>query len=484
MRKKHLFLWIAAAMLVGGTLMSCGDDDSTEPDNQENPNNNQENPNNNQNNNNQNNNNQNNNQNNNNQNNNNQGNNQGSNSDDNTSTTDYTPLQSSVGTIPTEAITLADAKNPAEVLKAMGMGWNLGNQFDAYVNEKSSETAWGQPAATQATFDKVAAAGIKTVRIPVTWMGHIGDAPDYKIEDAWLDRVAEVVGYAENAGLNAIINIHHDGSNSEHWLDIKSCATNATKQKETVEKLSAMWRQIAEKFKDKGQFLIFEALNEIQDGGWGWGANRNDGGKQYAAMNEWLKAFVETVRATGGNNADRWLGIPAYNTDIDLSEFLVLPDDPAHKLMVAVHYYAPYEYTLEYQHQEWGHKAANGKTTNYGQEKDCQTQMKKMFDRYTSKGIPAYVGEMGNVNRLNATNEKFRAYYFEYVAKCMHDNYMPAILWDNGVAKAGKECHGYFNHGTGEWMNNYSEQMIQVLVKAMTKEDADYTLQSVYDSMK
>ena len=61
---------------------------------------------------------------------------------------------------------------------------------------------------------------------------------------------------------------------------------------------------------------------------------------------------------------------------------------------------------------------------------------------------------------------------------------MPAILWDNGVANAGKECHGYFNHGTGEWMNDYSEQMIQVLVKAMTTEDASYTLQSVYDAMK
>lgn len=454
MKRKHLFLWLAAAMLVGGTLMSCGDDEketSTTPSNPEQPNNNQ---------------------------------NNNENNNENTTRAAYTPLQTAVGTIPEKAITLAEAQYPAEVLKAMGMGWNLGNQFDAYVNEVSSETGWGQPAATQATFDKVAAAGIKTVRIPITWMGHIGDAPDYKIEDAWLDRIAEVVGYAENAGLNVIINIHHDGSDSKYWLNIKGCATNAALQKKTVAQVSAMWKQIAEKFKDKGQFLIFELFNEIQDGGWGWGDNRKDGGKQYAAYHEWLQASVDSIRATGGNNADRWLGIPSYCTNIDLSEHLVLPDDPAHKLMVAVHYYDPYEYTLEYKYQEWGHTAQSGKTTNYGQENDCKTQMKKMFDRYTSKGIPAYVGEMGNVNRLNATNEKFRAYYFEYVAKCMHDNYMPAILWDNGVKDAGNECHGYFDHGTGEWMNDYSEQMIQVLVKAMTNEEKDYTLQSVYDSMK
>ena len=457
MKRKHFYIWLVAAMLTGGALMSCGDDDNKkdEPNNQENtennqnPENNQQNP---------------------------------ENNEGQTQRAAYTPLQTSAGTIPADAILLADAKNPAEVLKAMGMGWNLGNQFDAQNNGVSSETAWGQPKATQATFDKVAAAGIKTVRIPVTWMGHIGEAPDYKIEDAWLDRIAEVVGYAENAKLNAIINIHHDGSNSQNWLNIKGCATNATLQKKTVEQVSAMWKQIAEKFKDKGHFLIFELFNEIQDGGWGWGDNRKDGGKQYAAYNEWLQACVDAIRATGGKNTDRWLGIPAYNTNTDLSEYLVLPDDPAHKLMVSIHYYAPYEYTLEYQYQEWGHTAS--KTTNYGQEKDCEAEMKKLYNRFTSKGIPVYIGEMGNVNRLSESGEKFRKYYFEYVAKCIHDNYMPAILWDNGAPNAGRECHGYFNHGTGEWMNDYSEQMIQVLVKAMTTEDASYTLQSVYDSMK
>ena len=470
MKRQHFYIWLIAAMIAVGGLSSCGgDDDSKSSSQTENTNNNQ-----------------------NNQGNSNQGNesqdNESQNSGDQNSNENnearaaYTPLQSEAGTIPTEAITLADAKNPAEVLKAMGMGWNLGNQFDAHNNNVSSETAWGQPKATQATFDKVSAAGIKTVRIPVTWMGHIGEAPDYKIEEDWLNRIAEVVGYAENAGLNAIINIHHDGSNSEHWLNIKGCATNAALQKKTVEQVSAMWKQIAEKFKDKGHFLMFELFNEIQDGKWGWGDNRTDGGKQYAAYNEWLQASVDAIRATGGKNTDRWLGIPAYNTNTDLSEYLVLPDDPAHKLMVSIHYYAPYEYTLEYQYQEWGHTAS--KTTNYGQEKDCEAEMKKLYNRFTSKGIPVYIGEMGNVNRLSESGEKFRKYYFEYVAKCIHDNYMPAILWDNGAPNAGRECHGYFNHGTGEWMNDYSEQMISTLVKAMTTEDADYTLQSIYDSMK
>lgn len=230
----------------------------------------------------------------------------------------------------------------------LGIGWNMGNHFDAHNNGVSGETFWGNPKATQATFTKVKAAGFNTVRIPVTWVGHIGPAPDYKIEDAWLDRVAEVVGYAEAAGLNAIINMHHDGADSQFWLDIKTAAKNPDVQKQILEQVGAMWGQIADKFKDKGDFLIFEAFNEIHDGGWGWGANRNDGGKQYKCLNEWNQAFVNAVRASGGQNADRILGIPAYCTNVDISlESFVMPEDTAKdRLMMSVHCYDPYDYTL------------------------------------------------------------------------------------------------------------------------------------------
>ena len=109
--------------------------------------------------------------------------------------------------------------NAQKQLFSLGLGWNLGNQMDAYVNGVANETSWGNGRATQQTFDSLKAMGFSTVRIPVTWLGHVGSAPDYKIEEAWLDRVAQLVGYAEAAGLNAVINIHHDGANSQHWLD-------------------------------------------------------------------------------------------------------------------------------------------------------------------------------------------------------------------------------------------------------------------------
>ena len=115
-----------------------------------------------------------------------------------------------------------------DFISDMQIGWNLGNALDANNNGVSSETAWGNPKITQTLLTKVKEAGFQVVRIPITWLGHIGNAPNYTIEESFLNRVSEVVGYAKNAGLKAIINIHHDGADSAHWLNIKDAATNSS----------------------------------------------------------------------------------------------------------------------------------------------------------------------------------------------------------------------------------------------------------------
>ena len=217
-----------------------------------------------------------------------------------------------------------------EVAKRLGLGWNLGNQMDAFSNDVADETCWGNQPVTQTTFNKLAEAGITSVRIPVTWLGKVGEAPDYRIDEAWLDRVAEVVGYAETAKLNAIINIHHDGADSNYWMNIKKAALSEEANTEVKNQLRSMWTQIAERFKDKGDFLIFESMNEIHDGGWGWGDNLTDNGKQYATLNEWNQVFVDAVRAVGGEKTTRYLGIPGYCTNGDLTLiYLDLPEDAA-----------------------------------------------------------------------------------------------------------------------------------------------------------
>lgn len=363
----------------------------------------------------------------------------------------------------------------------LGIGWNLGNHFDAYNNGVSGETAWGNPKATQATMNKVKAAGFSTVRIPVTWMGHIGAAPDYKIDEKWLNRVAEVVGYAEAAGLNAIVNMHHDGADSKNWLDIKTAAKDPAVHQQILDQVSAMWRQIADKFKDKGDFLIFESFNEIHDGGWGWGENRNDGGKQYQCLNEWNQAFVDAVRASGGENANRILGIPAYCTNVDIAvQTFKMPEDVVEgRLIMAVHCYDPYDYTLPATKSEWGHTADESKKVSGNNEADLKRVFEKIYNNFIKKGIPVYMGEFGCVNRATAREQAFQQYYLKYYAKLAKTYFVPSIIWDNGAKGAGNEKHAFIDHGTGEYCSPEAKAAIEAMVDSYKN---TLSLEDVYNS--
>ena len=376
-------------------------------------------------------------------------------------------------------------ETPYEIAASLGLGWNLGNQLDAHNNGVADETAWGNQPATQALFDQVAASGFTSVRIPVTWLGHIGEAPDYTIDVDYLNRVAEVVGYAENAGLNAIINIHHDGADSNYWLNIKDAATDETVNEAIKAQLKAMWTQIAERFRDKGNFLVFEAMNEIHDGSWGWGDNRTDGGRQYAVLNEWNQVFVDAVRATGGNNTNRYLGVPGYVTNIDLTvDNFVLPTDVVqNRLMVAVHFYDPIDYTENAKniYSQWGHTGDPSLKANWGDEENVTTMFGKMKTTFIDEGVPAYIGEMGCVHRTDALSEAFRMYYLEYVCKAAKDYGLAPFYWDAGGDGTGTQSWAFFNHATGEMLNNAGE-VIDVMKRAVFSEDASYTLQSVYDA--
>ena len=373
---------------------------------------------------------------------------------------------------------------PWEVAADLGAGWNLGNQMDAHVNGVADETSWGNPKTTKALFDWLKQYGFKSVRIPVTWMGHVAGAPDYRIQDEWLDRVAEIVGYAEQAGLNAIINMHHDGADSQYWLDIATAAVNSQVNAEITDRFSKMWSQIAERFKDKGDFLIFESFNELHDGGWGWGANRNDGGKQYACLNAWNQAFVDAVRAVGGQNSTRYLSVAGYCANPDMTiEYLELPADTAEgRLIVAVHCYDPYEYCITGKYSEWGHTGAAGKKDPDADEKTLEKTFDNLKKAFIDKGIPVYIGEMGCVSRTDARAQAFQQYYLEYFAKLAKSYGIAPFLWDNGAKGGGNESHAFIDHATGMFVGDDSKAAVEAFVGGINNEDPDYTLETVYNS--
>lgn len=371
---------------------------------------------------------------------------------------------------------------------SMGIGWNLGNQMDAHYNGCSYEDGWGNKLATQQTFNGVRKAGFKSVRIPVTWMGHIGVAPTYTIEAAWLDRVAELVDMAHKAGLVVIINIHHDGygaadtpSKGFHWLDLPGAAADEEKNQQIKQELTMVWLQIGKRFANYGDWLVFETLNEIQDGGWGGGANRTDGGAQYRVLNEWNQVCVNAIRAAGGMNETRYIGIPGYVCNPDLTvENLVMPEDIVeNRIMVAVHSYDPWDFAGAANVQEWGHTGVD--VVEGADENAYVGMLNRLFNMYIRRGIPVYFGEFGAVRRASQADEEFRLYYFRYICKAMRDRRISALYWDNGNSKAGNDGFGVINHQTGKYIGS-GEQAVRAMVDSWENNDPNYTLKSIYDS--
>jgi len=379
-----------------------------------------------------------------------------------------------------------------------GLGWNMGNHFDAYYSgswagEKEGypdETAWQPYKATETTFVGVKNAGFTSVRIPISWLKMIGAAPDYKIDETWMNRVYEVVQFAHDAGLKVIINTHHDENhgvdNDYQWQDIKKAVNNSALNDAIKAEIKAVWTQIANKFKDCGDdWLLMEGFNEINDGGWGWSTEfRANPQKQCNILNEWNQVFVDAVRATGGANATRWLGVPSYCANPSFTEYMTIPDDPAGKVAVSVHFYDPSEYTIgDSQYSDWGHTGAADKKASGGDEDHVQEVFANLYANYVSKDVPVYIGEFGCSMRAKSDTRAwaFYKYYMEYVVKAAKTYSLPCFLWDNGAEGDGKEHHGYINHGTGSYIGN-SKDIVDILKKAWSTESDGYTLETVYNS--
>ncbi|MCX4885636.1 glycoside hydrolase family 5 protein [Streptomyces sp. NBC_00847] len=336
----------------------------------------------------------------------------------------------------------AAQSSASQIVADMGAGWNLGNQLEATTNGYPSETAWGQPTVTQALIDKVRAAGFKTIRIPVSYLGYIGPGPNYTINASWLNRVQEVVNYAYNRGLHVLINMHGDGYKTVNgsWLicDSPSQATIKAKYEKA-------WQQIANRFKDYDQRLILESMNEEFDGQYGRPTQ-----PCYSNINGYNQIFVDTVRKTGGNNSSRWLLVAGWNTNIDYTAGnygFALPSDqyrspsiPANerRIMISVHHYSPWDFAGEENGTitQWGRAATNpSRTSTWGQEDYLDAQLKMMHDVFVSKGYPVVVGEYGAIDKssFDSSNNRYRADFARAVVATAKKYGAATIYWDNGA---------------------------------------------------
>ena len=326
-----------------------------------------------------------------------------------------------------------------EATRLMGNGINLGNTLEACDNNVgiktntplSYETHWGQPKTTQAMIDGMKAAGFDTIRIPVAWMTnatHLYEG-DYTIDADYMDRVEEVVRYARKAGMYVIINDHWDGG----WYGMFGSESAETRAL-AMEAYKGMWQQIAERFRDYSDYLIFESANEELGGRFDENSPLycsdsvvtylNDD-ERYALTNEINQTFVDVVRATGGNNATRFLLIAGYSTDIDKTcddRFQMPKDTVDSKLMVSVHYYDPWSYcgaSSAVSATKWG------KVSDY----EYMDQQLAKMTKFTEAGYGVVIGEYGALPCSDGLKDNTLAYHTAFLDVCTKYN-LTNCLWD------------------------------------------------------
>jgi endoglucanase len=285
------------------------------------------------------------------------------------------------------------------------------------------------------------------------------------IDAAYLNEVKAVVDLALNAGLNVIINTHHDSFEST----LGECANDATKAEATAALIQTLWTQVATKFQSYDDNLIFEAFNEIHAGdNWSKGSDAEN-----ALLNEWNQLAIDAIRATGGNNATRWIAISHYAANVDLViANLKVPENDNH-IIVAAHCYDPYNFCLApvaSGTNSWGHNA-NAETSVQGANEDYViAQLYKLREAYIEKGIPCYLGEYGCVIQKTANANAFRKYYLEFFCRAAYLAGLPMFVWDNnGKASGGDEENGYIDHATGAFVGD--ADIVPMMVNACTVTD-------------
>lgn len=347
--------------------------------------------------------------------------------------------------------------NQSQIVEAMGPGWNLGNQLESVTDNVPEETNWGNPVITEKLIQSVKAAGFKSIRIPVSYFAKIDDDKDYTIDSKWLDRVQEVVNYCIKNDLYAVINIHGDGYNT---IDGGWLLCNGKNQTEIKKKYKKVWKQIAERFKNYDEHLLFESMNEEFDGSYS-----EPNKEYYQNINDYNQIFVDTVRKTGDNNTKRWLIIPGWNTNIDYTAGdygFKLPTDQyrdksidkeEQRIMISVHYYSPWDFCGGENGviTQWGNEADDpSKTSTTCDETYMKNQLNLMKTTFADKGYPVFIGEYGSINKTSydSENEYYRAYFARKLCQLSRKNGCIPMYWDNGYN--GVHGFGLFDRTTCE----------------------------------
>ncbi|AAK81397.1 aryl-phospho-beta-D-glucosidase BglC (GH1 family) [Clostridium acetobutylicum] len=340
-----------------------------------------------------------------------------------------------------------------DLVKDMKVGWDLGNSLES----AGGETGWGNPATTRKMIDQMKKAGFNTVRIPVRWDEHYTDS-NYTIDPAYMSRVETVVNYALANGMYAIINIHHNKIQGE---------MNAENKDSVINEGSAIWKQVGDHFKDYGDQLIFETINEPRTGD-DWTGNSS----YYNVVNEYNAKTLSVIRATGGNNGKRLVMMPTYCASADYAKVaaMVVPNDP--NVAVSIHAYIPYNFAMNTD-------TTKGSYSTFGDaDKACIDKTFRLLDKtFIKKGIPVVVGEFAATDKNNLQDRVNFAKYYLQVASSYG---IPCCWWDNNAFSPNStDSMGIFNRKTLQFV--YPE-IVQAMLDGWNnpKDNSNYDENSLF----
>ena len=322
-----------------------------------------------------------------------------------------------------DPMTVTSAK---DLVAQMKVGWNLGNTMDATGGSGiDAETSWGNITTTKMMIDAVKNAGFNVFRLPVSWGTHLDE--NYNVDPAWMDRVQEIVNYGIDNDMFVILNTHHE----EWYMPVESDVD------EDLKELEALWTQIAERFKGYNEKLIFEGVNEPRLRG--DGAEWTGTTESREIVNKYAKTFVETVRATGGNNADRCLMVTPYAASSSATNMqaLEIPED-SDKIIVSIHAYLPYSFALD----------TAGTDVYDPNDKSIPDLFENIKYYFLDNDIPVIIGEFGSVNKMD--DEDRIQCVTDYLTTAKEYG-VPCVWWDNGTRVGDGENFGLLDRTDCTW---------------------------------
>ncbi len=363
----------------------------------------------------------------------------------------------------------------ADVAKLMYPGWNLGNTMEA----SGGETSWQTTKTSQEIINYVKSLGFKSVRIPCSWDIH---STNGTIDATWMARVKEIVDYCINDGLYVLLNDHWDNG----WIEVLGFSQSSTSYKAVTEshitskiaQLKNLWTQIATSFKDYDEHLLFAGLNEpFQE------YNLfNDKHKTLTPILErYNQAFIDAVRATGGNNLRRTLVVQAPGANISSAcSYLTMPTDiesQAGYMMLEAHYYDPWDFTGGSNGYFWGaenHVSGSSNNCTWGEGDYCKNTMANLKTSFVNKGYPVILGEYGaNWRKLSNYQSNhdasIKAWFKDVTLQSVNNGVVP-MVWDiNSTNQNGTSgTMTIVDRAKLEVFCTYALQGIQEGVKAAT----------------